>query len=335
LEKRLTEMARFKRIWFVLGTILPMWLHTRRRPVLFVRSGALGDILCTFPAVLELKKRHPGATFIYSCLPDFACLPRLGGVTTHVTSAHIARESVWRHCFAAIYHFYYRAETAGCSEGTFIEEFCQQHGVTTDGAHHRLKLDGVATARMKAMLEQRGLGAGPLIVLHPGPTWPVKEWSAASWAELVAELRRRGFFNLVQLGVGKHPQLGALTRINIPGVLSLVDQLNVEDTVALVAQADLLIGIDSGLMHIAASVGTPAVGMFGPTSPQFLYAKFAINFSIVSRVECQGCHHRVPRLHWMTGCPYDVKCMKTIPVDEVLQAVLQRLPATPSPVPEK
>lgn len=328
-------MACFKRIWFVLGTILPLWLRTRRRPVLFVRPGALGDILCTFPAVIELKKRHPGATFIYSCLPDYACLPRLGGVTTHVTSANIAQESIWRHCFSAIYHFSYRAETAGCSEGTFIEEFCQQHGVTTDGAHHRLKLDGIAAARMKVMLEQRGLRTRPLIVLHPGPTWPVKEWPEAGWAELVTELHQRGFINLVQLGAGKHPQLGALPRINIPGVLPLVDQLTVEDTVALIAQADLLIGIDSGLMHIAASVGTPAVGMFGPTSPEFLYAKSTISSFVVSRVECQGCHHRVPRLHWMTSCPYDVKCMKTIPMAEALQAVLQRLPVTSLPVLEK
>jgi len=268
-------------------------------------------------------------------MPDYACLPRLGGVTTRVTSANIARESVWRHCFSAIYHFSYRAETTGCSEGTFIEEFCQQHGVTTDGTHHRLKLDGMAAARMKAMLEQRGLGMGPLIVLHPGPTWPVKEWPEAGWVELVAELRRRGFFNLVQLGVGKHPQLGALPRINIPGVLPLVDQLTVEDTVALVAQADLLIGIDSGLMHIAASVGTPAVGMFGPTSPQFLYAKSSISSFVVSRVECQGCHHRVPRMHWMTGCPYNIRCMKEISVEAVLREIIQRLETLPAPVSEK
>jgi hypothetical protein len=44
---------------------------------------------------------------------------------------------------------------------------------------------------------------------------------------------------------------------------------------------------------------------------------------VVSQVECAGCYHRLPRLHWETGCPYDIKCMKTIRVDEVLQASLK------------
>jgi hypothetical protein len=49
---------------------------------------------------------------------------------------------------------------------------------------------------------------------------------------------------------------------------------------------------------------------------------------VVSDVECQGCHHRVPRLHWITGCPYDIKCMKAIRVDQVLQACLTGLART-------
>jgi hypothetical protein len=46
---------------------------------------------------------------------------------------------------------------------------------------------------------------------------------------------------------------------------------------------------------------------------------------VVSDVECQGCYHRLPRLHWVTGCPHDIKCMKTLPVDAVLNACLERL----------
>jgi hypothetical protein len=48
---------------------------------------------------------------------------------------------------------------------------------------------------------------------------------------------------------------------------------------------------------------------------------------VVSRIECQGCHHRIPRIHWETGCPYDIACMKNIPVAEVLATCLRLLPS--------
>jgi hypothetical protein len=46
---------------------------------------------------------------------------------------------------------------------------------------------------------------------------------------------------------------------------------------------------------------------------------------VVADVECAGCYHRLPRLHWVTGCPYDIRCMKTLPVEAVVQACLVKL----------
>jgi ADP-heptose:LPS heptosyltransferase len=316
---------RLKRIGFLLRLVLPLWLRTGRRPVLFVRPGALGDILCTFPAALELKKRHPGAAFIYSCVADFACLPRLAGVTRHVTSAYFDPASRWNGFFSKTYHFAYNTEHARAAATSISAEFCGQHGVNPDEAYVRLQINPAVLARVKKKLEHHGIHGGPIILLHPGPSWPIKEWPVESWAALVQELRRRGFTSIIQLGVGKHGQMGALPRIAIPEVLSLVDQLTVEETVALVSLGDLLIGIDSGLMHIAASVGTPAVGVFGPTSPELIYADQSRGTYVVSRVECQGCHHREPHLHWRTGCPYEIKCMREIPVSKVLAAGLAQL----------
>lgn len=327
LEKRL-KMEVLKRINFFLRLVLPLWLRTGRRPVLFVRQGALGDILCTFPAVMALKKRHPGTAFIYSCAADFTCLPRLAGVTHHVTSAHLDPRSRWAGFFSKIYYFAYNTESARSAAVSISAEFCGQHGVVADGAYVPLQSRPAVLSRMRALLERHGIRQGPVILLHPGPSWPIKEWPVENWATLVQELRRRGFTNLIQLGVGKHGQMGALPRITIPDVISLVDQLNVEETAALISLGHLLIGIDSGLMHIAASVGIPAVGIYGPTTPELLYPKGVPATYVVSPVECQGCHHREPHLHWKTGCPHAIRCMREIPADAVLAACLARLQIT-------
>ncbi|MEI9863113.1 MAG: hypothetical protein WDN00_00850 [Limisphaerales bacterium] len=58
--------------WYVATVVLPVILRTRSRPVLFSKYSGIGDIICTFPAALELKKRHPGAVSIYNCHYDFA-----------------------------------------------------------------------------------------------------------------------------------------------------------------------------------------------------------------------------------------------------------------------
>src|SRR5260370_2727794 len=71
---------------YLFKVILPVLIRTRRRPVIFSRYSGMGDIICTIPAAQRLMQRHPGATFIYNCHPDFADLPRLAGVADPVTS---------------------------------------------------------------------------------------------------------------------------------------------------------------------------------------------------------------------------------------------------------
>ena len=314
-----------KRIGLLLRRVLPLLVRTGRRPVLFVRQGAMGDILCTFPAALELKKRHPGAAFIYSCGPDFAALPAMAGVTDYVTAAHIAPESRWKFLFAAVYHFEYGDERPDTgSSQTIIAEFCRQHGVPATDAHPRLQPDSVTGSRVEKRLADRGV-AGPFAVIHCGPSWPVREWPAAAWTALVQELKAHGLAHVVQLGSSRHVQMGESADNTVPGTVSFVDELSLAESFALLSRARLLVGIDSGLLHAAACLRTPAVGLFGPTSPQFRFARDSSCAFVLGRVECQGCHHRRPRLHWMTGCPHEIKCMREIPVGEVLAAGLSQL----------
>jgi ADP-heptose:LPS heptosyltransferase len=100
------------------------------------------------------------------------------------------------------------------------------------------------------------------------------------------------------------------------------------ETVALISLGDLFVGIDSGLLHIAVAVQTPAAGLWGPTSAHLRFSRANARSFVTSTAECQGCHHRVPRLHWIPGCPYDIKCMKAIRIESVLQACRSRLETT-------
>jgi ADP-heptose:LPS heptosyltransferase len=316
--------------WYVITVVLPVIIRTRTRPVIFSRFAGMGDIICTVPAALELKKRHPGAVFIYNCAASYAVLPRMAGVTERVTSFRdIGVVGHWyRRLLAGYYDFGSDDDdlTADHKE-LCITSFAKRQGVVVRGEHSQLQVDPAVVAGLKARLEKLVVAAGPLILVHPGPTWPVKQWPDELWSALVRELKSRGFANIFQLGVGvrNYTNLGAADAGTVVGAVSLVGKLSLEECIALISQADLFVGIDSGLLHAAASFRVPAVGIWGATSPKFYFPESEARGFVVSSAECQGCHHRVPRLHNMIGCPHDIQCMKTIGVGDVLSACLRIL----------
>lgn len=315
-------------LWIVLTDLVPFIIRTRSRPVMFSKYSGIGDIICTFPAAKALMERHPCAGFIYNCHPDFVCLPKMAGVSDWVlTTRHIGLLQYWYgFLFAGFYHFASDDDNP-CVIPTevYIKDFGRQFGMEVKDDHPKLTGAPAVFGKVKSFLASKGLREGPLIVIHTGPSWPVREWPYASWVALVQELRKRGYGNIIQLGASRHLTLGSVAQAPIPGVLSLVDQLTLEESAVLISLGDLFIGIDSGLLHIAAAMETPAVGLWGATSPQLRFSATNRRLFVTSRVDCQGCHHRVPREHWITDCPRAIHCMTTLAVGDVLQACLTGL----------
>jgi len=313
---------------YVLGTVLPVILRTGRRPVIFSRYTGMGDIICTIPAARVLMQRHPGATFIYNCHRDFVDVPRLAGLTNRVTTlGAIGVVGHWyRWLLDGFYHFAHGDDTPGkVATEPMVVEFCRQFSLPVTEDHPRINAGAAAQEKVRALLAQKNLDPGRLILIHPGPSWTVKEWPREQWTSLVAALSEKGYTSIAQLGVGRYMNFGKVAVEPVPGAVSLVDELSVEDCFAVISRAKLFIGIDSGLLHIASCTRTPAVALWGPTSPQFFYPTSVRKDFVVSDVDCQGCYHRLPRLHWVTGCPFEIRCMKTLPVAAVLRNCLLKL----------
>jgi ADP-heptose:LPS heptosyltransferase len=330
LKRSAGELLAFGRSLLFVGIrIIPLILTHRRRPVMFWRRLGAGDIICTFPAAQRLKTRHPDAVFIYNCNPEFFKMPLLAGVASVVVSTDIKPlKKYWSFLFAAIYEFEWGSDGKNyyVSDEFPIEAFCRQHGVPPTRDHPEVKLPEDlarrAANRLAGSLKKDG---GPLIVFHTGPTWLIREWPHESWCLLIGRLQSAGLTNIVQVGASRNAFLGELKTNPIPGVISLVDRLSLEETIGTISQARLLIGIDSGLLHMAAWVKTPFVGIWGPTSPQLRFSENCRQSPVVSTVPCQGCHHRLPCLHWINGCQNNIACMKEISVERVFDVCLQEL----------
>ncbi len=313
---------------YVLREVLPVILKTGRRPVIFSRFIGMGDIICTIPAARELMKRHPGATFIYNCHPDFAAVPSIAAVATRVTSlSDVGLVGHWyKFLLGGFYHFAHGDDLPGqAAQEPMVMEFCRQFDMPVTDEHPLLTATVAARAKATALLAKKNLAADQLIIIHCGPSWTVKEWPLEHWAKLVASLRERGFTNIAQVGVGRYLTVGRVAITPVPGAVSLLDELSVEECIAVIAQAKLFVGIDSGLLHLAAATRTASVAVWGPTDPRLFYAeKFRAGF-LRARVDCVGCEHLKPRTHWFTNCPHEMKCMKAIAPDDVLQVCLKML----------
>lgn len=318
--------------WYALTVILPVILRTGRRPVIFSKYSGIGDIICTFPAVLELKKKHPGAVFIYNCHKPYGCLPVIAGITNRVS--HLRHFGVLHHWYARLCESVYEFPSADEGMESFcreylVSEYAKNHGVKAEPNHPYLAISTSISGKIAALIHQIAPPATPLIIIHPGPTWPIKEWPRESWCALISQLKGKGYSTIIQVGTSSHLALGTVNDPSLPGTISLVNKLSLEECVGLIASAALFIGVDSGLIHVAASLKVPSFGIFGPTSPHIILPQLNAIASVTSRISCQGCHHRIPRIHWETGCPYNAQCMKEIAVEEVLAACLRVLNQSP------
>jgi ADP-heptose:LPS heptosyltransferase len=319
-------------LWYVLTVILPVILRTGRRPVIFSRFAGMGDIINSIPAALELKKRHPGATFIYNCGSSSICLPRMGGVTDFATSCpEIGLVSYWYRGLLKRFYSFASDDDDLTRDDTLnsIVAFGKNLGVQTSETHPPLVIGDAARQAAHRAVATFNFDASPLVVIHTGPSSKVRQWPREHWTSLVAALNRQGFKNILQLGAraGSYASADNTETAPLPGVFSLMEQLPLEQSIALIAEADLYVGIDSGLLHAAAAVKTPTVGIWGPTSAHFRLSAEEKKSSVTSAIECQGCHHRMPRLHWETGCPHDIRCMREIQPDAVLRACMYVLVA--------
>lgn len=109
----------------------------------------------------------------------------------------------------------------------------------------------------------------PPVVLHPASGWPLKSWPARRWAELAGWLHARTGTRPLVVGTTADRQVVATVVSAAAGAAAgLVDRLSVGELAALHRRALLVVGIDSGALHLAAMMGAPVVALFGPADPR-------------------------------------------------------------------
>ena len=138
-----------------------------------------------------------------------------------------------------------------------------------------LQLPAEAAVRAAALLATHGIGATEdFVVIHPGTARPEKYWLPERWAEVIAfcrqELGRRCVLTGGQHDPYEQAHLAAIRHALAAQRQTCVDlagQLDLSTLAAVLAAAGLVVGVDSGPMHLAAAWARPQIVLFGPTNP--------------------------------------------------------------------
>ena len=157
----------------------------------------------------------------------------------------------------------------------------------------------------------------------PGAVGPSKRWPSAYYAGLARQLAAEGNTVWVIGGPGERELAGEIVAAAPAHIRDLTGP-DLRNAILALAAAQAAVSNDSGLLHVAAAIGTPSVGIFGPTSPWHWAPLNPIAAVIETKSElaCRPCHKPVCGLEHH-------RCMRDIPVEQVAVAARAALAGAP------
>ncbi len=189
-----------------------------------------------------------------------------------------------------------------------------------------LRVGDCSQGAAEARLQAAGAHSGRFrIAMAPGAAYgSAKCWLPERYAELADALVGAGACDVIIFGAAAEMDIaGRIGRAMRRPVINLTGRTNIGELPALLKACHLFIGNDSGAMHVAAAVGLPVIGIFGPTNPEAT-RPLSPRFTLVREpVECSPCLLRT--------CPIDHRCMTGITAAQVLEIVRRQFPACLSP----
>ena len=222
----------------------------------------------------------------------------------------------------------------------FLSDYISDEGFgTMHQAHYWLSLAALLGAKdgaRPAQVRREALPAdmipasdSPRVVIHAGSGGysKARRWAPAKFAEVAGALQATHGAEIILVGTRDDDGEEVAERMR-EKPMDLVGKTSLPQLAEVIARADLFVGADSGVMHIAAATGTPVVSVFGPSNPAAWRPWASDDRAIVltSGVECSPCSYVGHGIGAREGCPART-CMKLVQPAQVVEAAGKLLSA--------
>ncbi len=186
---------------------------------------------------------------------------------------------------------------------------------------HLLSLAGISTADVEYPLRewppspaladflgQRGWRGGEWIILNVGGGWPSKILNAGQWQRIAAGL---GNDPRLVLLWGNEKERETAEAVARQSGAALAPFMTFGDLLYFIARARLVVSADTLPLHLADMTSTPAVGIFGPSSPERNGPLFPGSQAVFRRLDCSFCYRR--------RCD-TMECLHDIVIEDIIKA---------------
>lgn len=183
------------------------------------------------------------------------------------------------------YEFWYSEE-----DHEFAKKFMADHGIK-----HKSRIVGIC----------------------PGGAWLSKQWPIQYYTELVNRISdNTGAQVIVFGGQGEESRAVEIQENSTATVHIATGKTTLRQAARIISECSIFVSNDSGLMHLAAHVNTPTLGIFGSTNPAYHGPCGEGNLSVFRGVECSPCY--------LAECKLDFEryyCLSSLSVDDVHRQV--------------
>ncbi|HEY6872626.1 MAG TPA: lipopolysaccharide heptosyltransferase I [Geobacteraceae bacterium] len=159
------------------------------------------------------------------------------------------------------------------------------------------------------------LSDGLVFVFHNGTTWTTKLWHEDGWVKLGKLALERFPDTTILLSWGNEQERATAERIaaGIGGNVRLLPRLSLKGFCALLKKVDLLVGGDTGPVHLAAAVGTPTASFYRATDARRNGPKGERHFLLQSPLHCRACLRK--------ECDRDRQCRESLSAEALLKGI--------------
>jgi heptosyltransferase-1 len=266
-------------------------LQEETKSILIVRLGAMGDIIHSLPGAASLKHSFPGARVTWVVSPQFVPLLEGNGFVYRLIIFRRNEPGSWKRTKDELRaeHYDLAVDFQGLTKSALIAHLARPERLAGFGSSAlrerpaglfystRVKssavhvvdqaLDLAAGAGAQHMVRafplpsgkpEGDLPDGPFVLASPLAGWTAKQWPLEYYERLAAMLGKQLGLPLVLNGApGTVPYVSG-TLLHESGIAGLIDATR---------RAALVVGVDSGPLHLAAALNKAGAAIFGPTDP--------------------------------------------------------------------
>lgn len=311
-------------------------LHPSR--FLVVRPGGIGDAILLIPALRGLKSRYPSAAVhvlaerrnadVFRWIPNIVsavyCYDRpseMIRVLRTVYDAAVDTEQ-WYRLSAVVTRLIRAGVRVGFSTNSRARLF--HLPVAYDPGRYEIEnflallsaLSGDLQPFEPEMpfLEFPGtpVRSTSTMVMAPGASYPEKQWGAEKFRGVVQGVLRRGRKVILVGGPGDTAQAAEIAcGLSVD---NRTGRTTIRGMAEIIAGAGILVSGDSVALQMAAALGTPSIGIFGPTPPVQWAPRGIPHRTLYHPPPCSPCS----RFGHIPPCPYHVECLANVTAEEVL-----------------